>query len=118
VTFDSITVHDNHEGLIDGDGEWKLAAYVQGKKIDLTEAGCTPGTITVTLPNGQHLTIDKCKVTGLGDVGDGETIKFRPGEVTVDIPLGLPLSIFVYGEEVDCDNPSQFLKAQIQEKKC
>jgi hypothetical protein len=106
VTFDSITVYHNHESVVQGKGEWKLAAYVQGKKIDLTEASCTHGTITTTLPNGQHLTIDKCKVTGLNDVSDHETIKFPPGtEVTVDIPFPLPLSIFVYGQEVDCDNP-------------
>lgn len=105
MSFDSITVHDNHEGSTRGDGEWKLAAYVQGKKIDLTEASCTHGTITATLPGGQHITLDQCGVTGLNDAGDGETIKFHPGtEVTVDIPSPLPLSIFVYGE-VDCDNP-------------
>jgi hypothetical protein len=86
VTFDSITVHDNHESVLRGDGEWKLAAYVQGKKIDLTSAS-GPGA-------------------GLMDVSDGETVKFNPGtEVTVDVPYPLPLSIFVWGEEVDCENP-------------
>lgn len=86
VTFDSITVHHDHDGSTSGDGEWKLVAYVQGKKVDLTSAS-GPGA-------------------GLNDVSDGETVKFKPGtEVTVDIPYPLPLSIFVLGEEVDCDNP-------------
>lgn len=37
VTFNSITVHNNHEGAISGDGEYDLYAYVQGRIVRLTD---------------------------------------------------------------------------------
>jgi hypothetical protein len=85
VNFDSVTVHDDHEGVFSGDGEYDLAVYVQGKKISLTDAGGSGG--------------------GLWDVSSGETVTFPPGTaVTVDVPGNLPLSIFTVGSEVDgCD---------------
>jgi hypothetical protein len=85
VTFDSVTVHNDHEGLYSGDGEYDLAVYVQGKKISLTDAGGSGG--------------------GLWDVGSGETVTFPAGtEKTVEVPSNLPLSILTVGSEVDgCD---------------
>jgi hypothetical protein len=92
VTFDSITVNDNHEGLFSGDGEYNLAAYVQGIKVGLTDAsepancaglGCTGGP-------------------ALLDVSSGETVFFKPGtEVSIDLPGTVSLSIFTTGFEVD-----------------
>ena len=80
VTFDSMTVHDDLEGAFSGDGEYDIAAYVQGIKVGLTDAS-GPGA-------------------GLWDVSTGETVYFDPGtEVTVDTQL--PLSIFTVGSEVD-----------------
>jgi hypothetical protein len=82
VVFDSMTVHNDHEGALSGDGEYDIAAYVQGIKVGLTDAS-GPGD-------------------GLWDVSSGESVTFDPGtEVTVDIPAALPLSIFTVGSEVD-----------------
>lgn len=36
VVFDSITVHEDHEGILSGDGEFMLYVYLQGKVVDLT----------------------------------------------------------------------------------
>jgi hypothetical protein len=85
VTFDSMTVHNDHEGALSGDGEYDIAAYVQGIKVGLTDAS-GPGD-------------------GLWDVSNGETVTFDPGtEVTIDTPPTMPLSIFTVGSEVDgCD---------------
>jgi hypothetical protein len=85
ATFDSMTVHNDHEGALSGDGEYDIAAYVQGIKVGLTDAS-GPGD-------------------GLWDVSSGETVTFDPGtEVIVDIPPTVPLSIFTVGSEVDgCD---------------
>ena len=89
VNFDSITVHHDHDddssifdwsGSTSGSGEWFLDAFVQGQRIDLTEAS-----------NERLL-----------DVDDGDTINFKPGtKVTVDIPKTQPLSIFTLGSESD-----------------
>jgi hypothetical protein len=82
VVFDSMTVHNDHEGALSGDGEYDIAAYVQGIKVGLTDAS-GPGD-------------------GLWDVSSGESVTFDPGtEVAVDIPATLPLSIFTVGSEVD-----------------
>jgi hypothetical protein len=82
VVFDSMTVHDTHEGAFSGDGEYDIAVYVQGTKIGLTDAS-GPGD-------------------GLWDVSEGETVTFRPGtELTVDLPPTTPLVIFTVGSEVD-----------------
>lgn len=93
VTFDSLTVHDNHEGLFSGDGEYNLFAYVQGKKIGLTDA-----SYTTDLCAGWSCT----GAPALLDVREGETVYFNPGtEVTVELPRTMPLSIFTAGDEID-----------------
>lgn len=82
VSFDSLTVHDTHEGIFSGDGEYDLVVYVQGTKISLTDAS-GPGA-------------------GLWDVSEGETVRFRPGtEHSVDLPPTTPLVLFTVGSEVD-----------------
>ena len=82
VTFNSITVHNKHEGTFSGDGEYDLVAYVQGKKIDLTYAS-GPGS-------------------GLWDVSNGESLTFkRANKVITEIPNNVPLSIITAGSEVD-----------------
>lgn len=82
VKFDSIKVHNDHEGLFNGDGEYDLVAYVQGTKIGLTDAS-GPGS-------------------GLWDVSPGETVIFAPStQVTLYLPLTTPLSIFTVGAEID-----------------
>lgn len=94
VVFDSITVNDDHEGVLSGDAEYDLSAYVQEVKVGLTDKsypGGAPYAYTGTLPP-----------VGLGDVSEGETIEFTPeARVTVEIPETLPLSIFTIGDEVD-----------------
>jgi len=89
VTFDSMTVNDDHDHSLspilsngdNGDGEYEIAAFVQGKPIDLTAAS-----------NNE-----------LRDVSDDETVYFKPGsEVTVDIPKSRGLSIMTLGLEEDC----------------
>jgi hypothetical protein len=80
VAFDIIHVSDNHEGLFSGTGEFDLAAYVQGRKVSLTDAA-------------------KGK---LWDVGEPFAATFRPQPaVTVSIPSTSSLSIFTVGSEVD-----------------
>jgi hypothetical protein len=80
VKFDSITVHNNHEGLLHGDGEYYLYAIVQGRVLDLTEAS----------------------LGHLYDVGSGQTVHFAPyAYVTVTIPQDLALSIYTVGFEED-----------------
>ncbi|HJR84109.1 MAG TPA: discoidin domain-containing protein [Nitrososphaeraceae archaeon] len=99
VSFNSITIHNPHEpGFFSAtsDAEFDLAVYVQGKKIDLTDASVNCIWAGVDFP--------PC---GLGDADWKETINFnQPGqdvraEVTVDMPKGTPLSIFTVGHEVD-----------------
>ena len=81
VTFNSITVHDKHEGALSGDGEYDLAAYVQGRKVGLTDASVGGG---------------------LSDVGNGDTINFKPGsQIITELPNTVPISIFTVGTEVD-----------------
>jgi hypothetical protein len=90
VTFNSITVHNKHEGFASGDGEYDLAAYVQGKQVDLTHAS-GPGD-------------------GLNDVSNGETLAFKRSNVAIqEIPNNIPLSIFTVGHELDaCDSSFKF----------
>lgn len=94
VKFDSITVHNNHEGFGRGDGEYNLVAYAQGFRIKLTEAtefGVCGGT---TAP--EHCPFE------LWDVSNGQTIHFKPDTMlTVELPDEIPLSIFTLGDEVD-----------------
>lgn len=72
VTFNSITIKNDHESFLQGDGEYNLAAYVQGKPIVLSNAnkalhgaaeGCTynfPSTtsVTTTTTGGQPLLLE------------------------------------------------------------
>ena len=82
VTFNSMTVHNNHEGVFSGDGEYDLAAYVQGRKVDLTAAS-GPGA-------------------GLNDVSNGETVTFKPDtKISIGRQATIPISIFTVGSEVD-----------------
>jgi hypothetical protein len=99
VTFNSITIHNPHEpGFISptSDAEFDLIAYVQGKKVDLTDASVNCVYAGVDFP--------PC---GLGDADWKETIYFNQpnqdhrAEITVDMPQGMPLSIFTVGQEVD-----------------
>jgi hypothetical protein len=87
VKFDSITVHNKHEGLGRGDGEWDLAAYVQGYLVKLTTA-----------------------TNDLWDVSNGQKINFESG-TEHRIPLhgtGAPLSVFTIGQEIDGCGRSPF----------
>jgi hypothetical protein len=85
VTFESMKVHNDHEGLLSGDGEYDIVVYVQGKKVALTDLS-GPGD-------------------GLWDVSSGETVTFEPSaQAMVEIVPPVPLSIFTVGSEVDgCD---------------
>jgi hypothetical protein len=84
VTFVSITVHNDHEGIGSGDGEYDLNAYVHGKLVKLTEMSRSAGA------------------AGLWDVSSGETVNFPAGSaITVDIDKTLPLTIFTVGSEID-----------------
>jgi hypothetical protein len=94
VVFDSITVHDDHEGLLSGDGEYDLDAYVQGVKISLTDASIPPGVVYTATKSTPPF--------GLGDISEGETVHFNPGtEITLYLPVTTPLSIFTRGFELD-----------------
>jgi hypothetical protein len=99
VTFNSITVHNTHDpGFISpqGEGEYDLTAYVQGRKVDLTEATVNCLYAGVDFP--------PC---GLGDSDLRETIYFNKpdqdvrAEIIVEIPKNVPLSIFTVGQESD-----------------
>ena len=93
VVFDSITVHDDHEGLLSGDGEYDLSAYVQGIPVDLTGA---------SIPDAPIHIYGEIPPVGLGDVSEGETVKFTPeASVTLELPGTVPLSIFTLGKELD-----------------
>ena len=96
VTFNSITVHNKHEGAFSGDGEYALVAYVQGKQVDLTHAS-GPGA-------------------GLMDVSNGETLTFKQDNVAItEIPNNIPLSIFTVGHELDACPSSFKFPQNIQE---
>lgn len=103
TTFYNIKVHNDHDGLARGNGEWDLAAFVQGIKVPLTEKSCRTNTIT---------TAGSVPDCGLGSIeGGGGDAHFadlgKPLDsgtsVTVDLPRTVPLSIFTAGiEEDDC----------------
>jgi hypothetical protein len=96
VTFNSITVHNKHEGAISGDGEYDLFAYVQGRIVRLTDAS----------------------VGGdLYDLENGQTVNFKPGtQIITEIPNTFPLSIFTVGSEVDgCGSLTHILRDNIQQ---
>jgi hypothetical protein len=92
VKFDRLDVIDDHDLV--GEGEYDIVAYVQGQKVDLTEASYTR---------------DICAGWGCGpgllDADDGEQFYFKPGtEITVYLRPSRTLSIFTIGEELDnCD---------------
>ena len=88
VKFDSITVHNDHEGTFSGDGEYVLSAYVHGIKVDLTK-------------------LSQWRDSGLGDVSSGETVTFPAGNfIGVNIDNTLPLTIVTAGIEDDgCGKP-------------
>lgn len=102
TTFYNIKVHNDHDGLARGDGEWDLFAFVQGIKVPLTEKSCRTNYIT---------TAGSVPPCGLGSIEGGTTAHFadlgKPLDsgtsVTVDLPRTVPLSIFTAGiEEDDC----------------
>ena len=103
TTFYNIIVHNDHDGLARGNGEWDLFAFVQGIKVPLTEKSCRTNTIT---------TAGSVPDCGLGSIeGGGGDAHFadlgKPLDsgtsVTVDLPRTVPLSIFTAGiEEDDC----------------
>jgi hypothetical protein len=88
VVFDQVTVHNDHEGALSGDGEYELKAYVHGLLVDLTK-------------------LSTCRDAGLTDVSSGETVKFCPGNsMTVNLNSTLPLTILTFGTEDDgCSGP-------------
>ena len=84
VTFNSVTVHNNHEGFASGDGEYDLNVYVHGMLAKLTDMSRSTGA------------------QGLWDVSNGETVNFPAGSsITVSIDRTVPLSFFTVGSEVD-----------------
>ena len=94
VKFDSITVHNDHEGFGRGDGEYNLAAYVQGSKVHLTEASEFGICGGYTAP--EHCDFE------LWDVDSGQTIYFKEDtKMTVELPDSVQLSVFTVGNEVD-----------------
>jgi hypothetical protein len=99
IIFDFILPLEDHEGAFSGCGEYDLTAFVQGKKISLTDA-------TDAYVNGQYggNLWDVCN----DDIDRRRPIHFKPGtEVTVEIPMAdtpfdaQPLSIFTVGTEID-----------------
>jgi hypothetical protein len=102
VTFYNIRVHNDHDTLLRGDGEWDLAAFVQGIKVPLTEKSCRTNALT---------TGDSVADCGLGSIEGGTTAYFgdlgKPVDlgtsVYLQLPRTVPLSIFTAGiEEDDC----------------
>ena len=102
TTFYNIQVHNDHDGLARGNGEWDLAAFVQGIRVPLTEKSCRTNPITT------GVSVADC---GIGSIEGGTTAYFgdlgKPIDlgtsVTVDLPRTVPLSIFTAGiEEDDC----------------
>jgi hypothetical protein len=99
IIFDFILPLEDHESAFSGCGEYDLTAFVQGKRISLTDA-------TDVYVNGQYggNLWDVCN----DDIDRRRPIHFKPGtEVTVEIPMAdtpfdaQPLSIFTVGTEID-----------------
>ena len=90
VTFDTLTVHRTREGFLRGDGEYHVAAYVQGIQVPLTDASVGEG---------------QCAGWGcppMMDADEGDTFHFTTGtEVTVALAKSLSLSVFTVGVELD-----------------
>lgn len=101
VTFYWLQVHNDHDGLARGAGEWDMAAFVQGIKVPLTDKSWTG-----ICGGFMHDTPPPC---GLGDIDGGDTVVFsdqgKPLDagtsVTLQLPRTVPLSIFTAGIEVD-----------------
>lgn len=92
VTFNSITIKDDHESFLQGDGEYNLAAYVQGKPIVLSN-------------------INKA----LHDAAEGNTYNFpSTASTTVTTTGGQPLLLEVGGEENDWCQPKTWPDLQQQ----
>jgi hypothetical protein len=94
IVFRFIQVFEDHDPIGSGCGEWDLTAYVQGKKVSLSDSS-----------------VGKALWSVCGEsTGGGRYVEFKPGtEVTVDIPAenleerkdSQPLSIFTVGSEID-----------------
>jgi len=101
VTFYWMQVHNDHDGLLRGSGEWDVAAFVQGIKVPLTDKSWTG-----ICGGAMHDTPPPC---GLGDIDGGDSVAFsdqgKPLDagtsVTLQLPRTVPLSIFAAGIEVD-----------------
>jgi len=101
VTFYWLQVHNDHDGILRGSGEWDMAAFVQGIKVPLTDKSWTG-----ICGGAMHDTPPPC---GLGDIDGGDTVVFsdqgKPLDagtsVTLQLPRTVPLSIFTAGIEVD-----------------
>ncbi len=104
VTFDTITVHNDHDGFGKGAGEWHNFAFVQGKDLSLNnvtpESSCTrlvPGPV-----NSRGVPTYTRQLYPCPYAEEGRTFKFNPGtEITVDLRDTVPLSIFSFGLEQD-----------------
>jgi hypothetical protein len=81
VQFNSITVHIDRD--MDNSGEFSMRAVVNGEYVDL----------------------DKASQGQLWDVDPTETVYFVPylSTVTVQVPSGMPLSIYSLAYEDDCE---------------
>jgi hypothetical protein len=102
VTFDSITIHNDHEGAASGDGEFDLSAFVQGKRVDLTGGTGYACTRSVYNPQMHTWTQQPSWCERLWDAQEGKTYQFNPGtEVTVLVPENVPLSFLIGGGEDD-----------------
>ena len=97
VKLNSITVYNNHEAFGRGTGEFHLIAFIHGLAFDLT--GATGfGVCGYGFPSGGN----PLHCGGLWDASEDITIPFRSGSsMTVRLPIGVPLTIFTLGEEVD-----------------
>ena len=96
-------VHNDHDPIGRGNGEFELAVYVQGSKISLTDASADC-LYTGTYP--------PC---GLGGVAEGETVDFdnptdpnARADIIVDLDGKKRLTIFTVGHEADACDRIQF----------
>ena len=75
VTFDSITINNDHDPIFSG--EWKLDAYVNGKRVQLWPEA------------------------GLDDVNNGDIINFTNKSTFITVPANGTLRIIIAGVEFD-----------------
>jgi hypothetical protein len=93
LTFSVLPLND-HEGAFSGCGEWDLTAFVQGKKISLTDAaGGTSGDLWDVCDDENILPINLS--------GKAEVTLDIPAEDPLDPTDSQPLSIFTVGTEID-----------------